>query len=958
MAKNRFSILHTDVLSAFKTMPDNSYHGCLTDPPYGLTTDGGKTGFMGHAWDHGVPPVEVWRELLRVLRPGAHVLAFGGTRTFHRLTCAIEDAGFEVRDCMMWLYGCLSDDTEVLVDGRWEHYSKATTGRLALCYDVANGTYSWQPIAERVEYDYDETAYRITSERTDQIVSRNHRCIVDRGAGWEFSLAEEAARESAVRVPVLQDVQGLLCQLRDAQPHAGASEQDVLEGVRGGGSRTEGAWASIADESQGVPAMRELRQGCAALAVEGGAGSTSVLLRGVQRRTEGEDADTVRPQGPRGLDGGVAAFVHGEDVGPAQPSVEGRSDLLRIARESRGCEVRTMPGSVPANGTEGRLRDGAPACGCASDGAATAALRSGPPHGSQSSEQRGLESGSVRHELGSQAVRGEGFTTSDLAVIEPVHYTGKVWCLRVPTGAFVARRNGKVFVTGNSGFPKSHDVSKAIDREAGAKREVGAEKRTPDGKPYSARTPNSSGEYNDTCQHNSMSGKTRHNTHDTAPATEAARQWEGHGTALKPAWEPIIVARKPLDGTVAQNVQRWGCGGLAIGASRVGEQQRPVMVRTSTQVAANAMSGTSTGATSSGDTTSLGRWPANVILDEEAGQALDAQSGNRKSASNTKPSTGGAIMSGLSGEARANGYRAFADGNPYRGEEGGASRFFKSCDFSQDEVVFSRAMAMLNGCNFDHASIANAHSSQSKLRADSALNDAVTLVSQGATRLLGWSGLSTVATPSESKTLSATLIATILSFGEGSSQEPQHERSFPTGSRASVAQHQRQTDTTTITISHWRSDGSAEPVTFSITPLNSVHGEAGSSRFIYQAKASRAERDAGLDGFDAGQSLYSRGTGLKANGDGSERSETRNIHPTVKPLALARYLARLILPPIPDARMVVPFCGSGSEVIGALQAGWSHVDGIDSWDVAVDIARSRVAHWNKPVEQLDLAGEE
>ena len=368
------------------------------------------------------------------------------------------------------------------------------------------------------------------------------------------------------------------------------------------------------------------------------------------------------------------------------------------------------------------------------------------------------------------------------------------------------------------------------------------------------------------------------------------------------------------------------------------------------------------------DSALAGRWPANVILDEEAGAILDAQSGNRKSASNTKPSTGGAIMSGLSGKARSNNYRAFADGNPYRGEEGGASRFFKSCDFSQDEVVFSRAMAMLNGCNFDHASIANAHSSQSKLRADSALNDAVTLVSQGATRLLGWSGLSTVATPSESKTLSATLIATILSFGEGSSQEPQHERSFPTGSRASVAQRQRQTDTTTITISHWRSDGSAEPVTFSITPLNSVHGEAGSSRFIYQAKASRAERNAGCDELPY---RWEPGAEPKTNRSGETRpipgtsstsgnttANKGNIHPTVKPLALARYLARLILPPIPDARMVVPFCGSGSEVIGALQAGWSHVDGIDSWDVAVDIARSRVAHWNKPADQLDLTGEE
>jgi site-specific DNA-methyltransferase (adenine-specific) len=60
---------------------------------------------MGKEWDHGVPSVVVWREALRVLKPGAHLLAFGGTRTFHRLTCAIEDAGFEIRDCISWLHG-------------------------------------------------------------------------------------------------------------------------------------------------------------------------------------------------------------------------------------------------------------------------------------------------------------------------------------------------------------------------------------------------------------------------------------------------------------------------------------------------------------------------------------------------------------------------------------------------------------------------------------------------------------------------------------------------------------------------------------------------------------------------------------------------------------------------------------------------------------------------------------
>ncbi len=60
---------------------------------------------MGQTWDGALPPVEVWAEALRVAKPGAHLLAFGGTRTFHRLTCAIEDAGWEIRDCLMWLYG-------------------------------------------------------------------------------------------------------------------------------------------------------------------------------------------------------------------------------------------------------------------------------------------------------------------------------------------------------------------------------------------------------------------------------------------------------------------------------------------------------------------------------------------------------------------------------------------------------------------------------------------------------------------------------------------------------------------------------------------------------------------------------------------------------------------------------------------------------------------------------------
>ena len=93
-----FEVRRGDVLEQLRLFPDGSFDACLCDPPYGLE-------FMGKDWDHGVPKSDVWREVLRTLKPGAFLLAFGGTRTHHRLTCAIEDAGFEIRDVMMWIFG-------------------------------------------------------------------------------------------------------------------------------------------------------------------------------------------------------------------------------------------------------------------------------------------------------------------------------------------------------------------------------------------------------------------------------------------------------------------------------------------------------------------------------------------------------------------------------------------------------------------------------------------------------------------------------------------------------------------------------------------------------------------------------------------------------------------------------------------------------------------------------------
>lgn len=93
-------IFNEDCRETMARMPDNSIDSIVTDPPY-------EYGFMGKSWDaSGIAyNVELWKECLRVLKPGAYLLAFGGTRTSHRMVCAIEDAGFEIRDSILWLYG-------------------------------------------------------------------------------------------------------------------------------------------------------------------------------------------------------------------------------------------------------------------------------------------------------------------------------------------------------------------------------------------------------------------------------------------------------------------------------------------------------------------------------------------------------------------------------------------------------------------------------------------------------------------------------------------------------------------------------------------------------------------------------------------------------------------------------------------------------------------------------------
>ncbi len=561
-----------------KRMAANTYDSIVTDPPYEL-------GFMNLDFDKtGVAfDPATWAEVLRVAKPGAFLSAFGGTRTYHRIACAIEDAGWEMRDSitLMWMYGCLSEDTEVLTRDGWELYHTAKSKEI-LTYDHQKDVYEWERPERWSEYRVEsDTAFRITSYSTDQIVSRNHRCLVERGGRLTFVAAEELS--DVERVPTLPD------------DFRGVS-QEVSEDVQ----------------------------------------------PGVQRVLPGAGLGEARAQGQSSLAEEECGVCQEEDDRQEQPGVEGRSDVLQTQGEVRGSshQVRAVSEEVLEDGTQRRVRDGAPPVGCTGDRqtANESGVCSSPK--SQSDGQQVEEPDAVQNECRTQEVRARASYRTTVANVTPIEYSGMIFCPTVSTGAFVARRNGQVFITGNSGFPKSLDIGKSI------------------------------GEFD----------------------TEMAKLWDGWGTALKPAFEPIIVARKPFEGTLTANVVEHGVGGLNIDACRVGTSKAvPASPRRAPQGAAYGDLGKDPG-TGSGWDTEIGRWPANVVLacacegphDPDCPVALlDAQSGALTSGK-------GAVKRA----ATAKGHQGIVYGKESRPEgtemigyddSGGASRFFYTAKPAKSE---------------------------------------------------------------------------------------------------------------------------------------------------------------------------------------------------------------------------------------------------------------------------------
>lgn len=626
------TLYHGDCLDVLRELPDASVDAVCTDPPYALE-------FMGSTWDGWSTPAafQEWctqwaTECLRVLKPGGHMLAFGGSRTWHRLASAVEDAGFEIRDSIAWLYGCHDDQTEVLTRRGWVNGLD-----LAADDDVAqwsiDGTVELVRPTARQRYDYDGDLIAFRNADVDQLVTPNHRVYRQvserrqiagkRAAAWSDWQVDQAAdinRWQPMRLPAAGIHDG---------PGVGGTDYAALIGwVWAEGSfDPSGTGVRVYQSSTNAPLVDEI----AAL---------------FDRLGAHKRYDYVREWKGRPYTA-TTWFITGDLARRVRADLPGKSPTYELLWRMTSDEKRALwDAAMKGDGSKAQRAFWQKSR--VDLEWAQALLASIGCRGKIADDPRGVIHWTDRPTVELQA--------RHLAAAEPVPYLGEVWCVTVPSGAFIVRRSGRVSVSGNSGFPKSLDVSKAIDKDAGHWRGRAGEVESGNG---------------------SVSGGNYARTDKGAPVTPAAEQWQGWGTALKPAFEPIVVGRKPLAGTVAANVLAHGTGALNIDGCRVDVSDGDPL-RAATYVGSNPGTAGHTmgdGWANQGESVPMwggkGRWPANVLLDDSQAAELDRQSGESKSppvgsVANTK---GGNTIGTFAHEGRApspNGH----------GDTGGASRFF------------------------------------------------------------------------------------------------------------------------------------------------------------------------------------------------------------------------------------------------------------------------------------------
>jgi len=859
-----------------KSLPSNSIHSIVCDPPYEL-------GYMGKGWDSsGIAyNVDLWKECLRVLKPGGHLLAFSGSRTYHRMTCAIEDAGFEVRDQIMWLYGCLDDKTECLTKRGWLKHTEMTQDDSVMQWDSETGKLTWTKPKQIMRYPFTGELDILSNRHTHQVLTPNHRVyakirrhsrhptpttyevvearhIANRSSSWHVDLPMAGILEGNIDIPI--DTAYLVgWWLTDAWKHG------------------DGKACMF---SQSKPEMLvKLRT---ALAPH----SPSEYVKKPKKKEHSAEHTFY-------VTGSLAKYLLAE-----HPKRSLRWSMLNW---TLGARLALIEGLLDGDGTR-------------KPGQYTAVFWSQRKKRRAIFSALALSVGWRTYEDAENGCVNVNMSTNSTQ-IQAKHKSGKlfydgiVWCVSVPKGAFVVRRNGLPFITGNSGFPKSRNISKDLSKSLGAERKKIRVSFS------EVRNPKASGGGKD-----GTKGATRpwieearklgyHETDDNNPVTDLAKQYQGFGTALKPAHEPICVARKPFKGNVAQNVVAHSTGALNIDVCRVGNDTITTAAKSSKDSFGSNYGGK--GFRGCEESTHVGRWPANIIHD-----GSDEVVGAFPSAKGAQGKVSGKESSKSTTNSYGN-YNSRAPSEPRVDQSTNASRFFycaKASRKDRDEglsesyVDLTFSASIRSGqkwVNVDPPVRLRVDMGQSPPKVTAVYGTPSSNVTEWNTTLFG--NVTTDQYQKVTKSITKTKTSSTIK-----SEILKYLRHWSTSANIQVASGREDSNTNLVV--------NVESHSLSTTITNAKMASLLGVKNVPLPLQLRVSVE-----------------------------ESHSEHPTVKPVDLMRYLVRLVTPT--NGIVLDPFMGSGSTGKACMLEGFKFA-GIDMTPEYLEIARARIKHAKDTGQQV------
>ena len=530
------NIKNGNSLDLLKDVKSDSVDCMVTDPPYGIS-------FMNKDWDKAVPNITIWKECLRTMKPGAFAFVMCSPRSDVQaeMVIKLKEAGFEVNfSPIYWTYACLSSDTEVLsLEYGWTEWERLRKSKISkyihiLTYDNESNSYKWEIPSRWNEYQVKDTCYRIKSDSTDQLVSRGHRVYFEREGKLLWDYAERLSYNQTIQAPILDEVpdvrqynipaiQTKACDNmfnRVFEKTIINKQQREMGYIRDKKNKENLSmlWKGVLHLSSLVKEGTELR---------------NVLFYKLQTKSEHTQISSDMAENtPTKMVSRKGRRMEQENNWGRKSILERWGNIFQNTWKLYRSEIYPLSKGISVDGKERWVCDGTSYTGSSTDWEATIEVGGSSSYRSRSNEQFSGKSDVVFIQPRTQEIRTSSrpYKTT-MATISKEYYEGTIFCPTVSTGIFIAKRKGKIFLTGNSGFPKAMNISKVVDRKLGYEREIisGSSKDA---------------QYSGKFDQKSSTERIKLGS----PISKEAKKLNGSyaGFQPKPAVEVIIVAMKPL----------------------------------------------------------------------------------------------------------------------------------------------------------------------------------------------------------------------------------------------------------------------------------------------------------------------------------------------------------------------------------------------------------------------------